>query len=69
MSHRRILPAAILCFLFGWAGIHRFYCGKFFTSILQFFTFGGLGFWYLIDLILIVLGEFKDDEGLRLTRW
>ena len=69
MSHRRILPAALLCFFLGIFGIHRFYVGKFATGILQFFTAGGFGIWWIIDFILILLGEFKDEDGLRLTRW
>ena len=69
MSHRRILPAALLCFFFGLFGIHRFYVGKFGTGIIQFFTAGGFGLWWIIDLVMILLGEFKDDDGLRLSRW
>jgi hypothetical protein len=31
-------------------------------------TLGGLGIWQLIDLITIILGAFKDKEGLPLKR-
>src|SRR3989475_10605388 len=32
-------------------------------------TFGGLGIWYLYDLILVATGEFRDGAGLRVVRW
>ena len=60
--------AALLCIL-GFvlvAGMHRFYVGKIGTGILMLVTFGALGVWTLIDLILILVGEFKDRDGLPL---
>ena len=33
------------------------------TALLQLITGGGLGIWWLIDLILIIVGQFKDKEG------
>lgn len=32
-------------------------------------TFGGLGIWTLIDLIIIVVGHFKDKEGRYIRRF
>ena len=68
-SEKRILPAAILAFLFGVFGVHRFYVGKVGTGILQLVTLGGLGIWALVDFILIVCGAFKDADGNRITQW
>lgn len=67
-SKKEWLPALLLCFFFGVLGFHRFYVGKVVTGILQLLTFGGLGIWALIDLILILIGSFKDAEGLPLKR-
>jgi|SRR5690242_13089813 len=53
----------------GWIGAHRFYVGKIGSGILMAVTIGGLGIWYLYDLILIATGEFRDEGGRRLVRW
>jgi len=66
--HRR-LAAALLCFFFGVFGIHRFYVGKVGTGLLMIVTFGGLGIWALIDLIMILVGAFRDKAGAVLNNW
>ena len=53
----------LLWFFLGCLGIHRFYHGKVGTGILMLLTFGGLGIWWLVDGILIVMGKFEDDKG------
>ena len=62
------LVALLLCLFVGFLGIHRFYVGKSGTGFLQIITFGGLGIWVLIDLIMIVMGKFTDKEGSFITR-
>lgn len=68
-TDKRILPAAILCFLFGVFGAHRFYIGKVGTAVAMLLTIGGLGVWALVDFVLIVTGSFKDANGVRITQW
>jgi len=68
-TSKRILPAMLLCFFFGWAGIHRFYMGKVGTGILMLFTGGGFLIWWLIDFIMIIVGSFKDKAGNAITQW
>jgi len=58
-----------LCIPLGCFGAHRFYTGKIGTGLLQLCTIGGLGLWWLYDLILIAAGEFRDDEGRKLRLW
>ncbi|MBK1698980.1 TM2 domain-containing protein [Rhodovibrio salinarum] len=67
-SEKSMVPAALLCFFFGALGFHRFYVGKIITGILMILTFGGLGIWALIDFVMIIVGSFKDSEGLPLKR-
>ncbi len=69
MSEKRILPAAVLCFLFGFVGAHRFYVGKTGTAIFQLLTGGGFLIWALCDFIMIILGAFTDKAGNKITRW
>ena len=68
-SNKRVLPAFLLCFFLGTFGIHRFYAGKIGTGILELVTLGGLGIWWLVDIILILTGNFKDADGRKITQW
>ncbi|GAB0170010.1 TM2 domain-containing protein [Lysinibacillus sp. CTST325] len=62
-SEKNYIVMILLCFFLGGLGIHRFYVGKIGTGILMIITLGGLGIWSLIDLIMIIVGKFKDKEG------
>jgi TM2 domain-containing membrane protein YozV len=68
-TDKRILPAFLLCFFLGIFGAHRFYVGKVGTGVAQIFTLGGLGFWTLFDLILILTSSFTDSNGAKITQW
>ena len=47
----------------GQLGIDRFMMGQVFCGILKLITLGGLGVWWLIDVILIAVKyEFKNVE-------
>ncbi|MHC4424903.1 MAG: protein kinase domain-containing protein [Planctomycetota bacterium] len=54
---------------FGVCGLQRFYVGKIGTGILWFLTGGLFGIGQLIDVIMIVVGQFKDRYGLPLVIW
>jgi hypothetical protein len=55
--------------ILGLFGGHRFYVGKTGTGVLMAVSIGGLGMWYLYDLILIASGSFRDAQGRLVRRW
>ena len=57
----------ILCFFFGFFGVHHFYVGKIGTGILYLFTCGLFGFGWLIDIFKILANSFTDKNGFRLS--
>lgn len=61
--------ALVLAIVLGVFGAHRFYVGKIGTGILMLATAGGLGIWYLVDVIMVASGGFRDAEGRRVLRW
>ena len=61
--------ALALCIPLGVFGAHRFYAGKIGTGILQLVTLGGLGIWAMIDFIRLIIGNFGDADGRKITEW
>ncbi len=66
-SKRDWLIALILSVIVGSLGVDRFYLGKVGTGILKLITFGGLGIWWIIDIVLIALKKLSDKQGYRLA--
>ncbi len=58
----------LLCIFLGYLGAHRFYTGYKGIGFLQLITLGGLGIWWLIDLISILTGSYKDAEDSSLAK-
>ena len=61
--------ATALAAMLGPFGAHRFYVGKTGAGALMAVTLGGLGVWWLYDLIVVAAGDFRDAEGRRVSRW
>jgi len=66
ISRKSIIAALVLCLLLGSIGAHRFYAGKTGSGILMMLTFGLLGIWTLVDLVVIATGNFVDGEGAKI---
>ena len=65
MAKRKVnwVLTLVMAVIFGALGVDRFIMGKVPTGILKLITLGGLGVWWLVDLILIATKyEFKDVQ-------
>ena len=62
------LTLFLLTFFVGVLGVQRFYVGKIGTGFLMLLTLGGLGVWFLVDLILVVTGQFTNKDGQKIPR-
>jgi TM2 domain-containing membrane protein YozV len=69
VSSKSRLIAFLLCFFLGYLGIHRFYVGKIGTGVLMLCTAGGVGVWWLIDVIFVACGSFRDKDDKRVQCW
>ena len=67
-SEKSWLAALLLCLLVGGWGIHRFYVGKIGSGVMFLLTAGWCGIGWLVDLITIITGSFRDKDGLPLKK-
>ncbi|MET4158458.1 NINE protein [Agromyces sp. PvR057] len=63
VGQKSFVATWLLAWLVGFWGVDRFYLGKVGTGLAKLFTFGGLGVWVLIDLILVLTGSQRDNRG------
>jgi hypothetical protein len=68
-SPRSRTIALVLAGFLGVFGAHRFYVGKIRSGVAQLLTLGGLGIWWLYDVILVASGSFRDAEGRLVSSW
>lgn len=62
-SGKRWSVALILSITLGGFGVDRFYLGLWREGIGKLFSFGGLGVWTLVDVILIATGYVGPANG------
>ena len=60
--------ALLLCVFGGLIGLHQFYVGKIGKGLLYMCTVGIVGIGWLVDIIKIATGGFKDNAGAPLRQ-
>ncbi len=64
----KFLAFILLCGL-GTFGAHRFYVGKIGTGVIWFLTGECFGIGVLVDVITLLKGKFKDEDGNDISKW
>lgn len=65
-EQKEFIPTFLLSLLLGNFGVDRFYLGKTGTGIAKLLTLGGLGVWYIIDLVLLLTDQMTDKKGKKI---
>jgi len=69
-TEKTILPTFLLFLILSWPlAAHRFYLRRYGSAVLFIITFAGFGIWWIVDFILIVTGNMKDDLGNQVKVW
>jgi uncharacterized RDD family membrane protein YckC/TM2 domain-containing membrane protein YozV len=63
MEKRSPVITLNLLLIFGLFGFHRFYLGRPISGLIQFFTVGGLGIWWTLDIHHIFTNKLTDCDG------
>ena len=69
VSPQKRMILVIVCFFFGYLGIHRLVVGKIGTGLLYLVTGGLFAIGWIVDLILLLVGSFKDKEERYVLEW
>lgn len=59
--HNRVV-AIVLAVFFGYWGLHRLYTGRYLSAAAWFFTGGLFGLGWAFDVVMLLIGRFKDSE-------
>jgi TM2 domain-containing membrane protein YozV len=63
VSDKSWAVAFCLSVFLGWFGMDRLYLGYIGLGCIKLLTFGGFGFWWIVDLVLLLSGRMRDANG------
>ena len=67
-SDKKKGTALILCIILGLFGAHYFYVGRIGRGFLALFTVNFIGIGWILDIISIATGKFRDNVGAPLRQ-
>ena len=62
-SDKNWITAVCLSLGLGYLGADRFYLNSIWLGLLKLFTCGGVGFWYIADVVILLIGKMRDADG------
>ena len=65
-SRRDWLATLLLAIFVGKLGVDRFYTGSIGLGVLKLLTCGGAGIWWIIDIVLVATGRYRDGDGFKI---
>jgi TM2 domain-containing membrane protein YozV len=64
-THKKKVVLLVLSTIFGYSGADRFYTGQIGLGLLKLFTLGGIGVWYFVDMLIVLINSLtKSKEGI-----
>lgn len=66
LSHsnsKSLTTAVFLSILIGFYGVDHFYLGKTRSGLIKLVTLGGLGIWWIVDIVALLRGKTVDAKG------
>ena len=62
-SGHRFVSTFLFSLFFGWCGVDRLCLGHTATGLAKLFTLGGVGIWWLVDMVLLATGHLMPADS------